>query len=180
MTKGLENFFNLPPLDDFMSKMDGVEPKASETDDTDMPNDGDENEFQDETVDKEITVAKQEADRARRQLAMLEGTDHSEAMDVIHRDCVKHASDLIDLAFNVDVKATARLAEVAAAMYKVAIDAKNSKREAQLKSLKLALERQKMGNDRSAANVTTKEIEGEGVIISDRNELIRQALTGKK
>lgn len=164
--KGIEAFLNLPPIDDVI----GPEP-----DEYTMPTDEEV-----EDVQEALAQAQTASEEARRQIAMLEGTDHGEAMDNIHRDVKKHASDLIDLAFNSDMKSTARIAEVAAQMYKVAIDAKNSKRDMQLKSMKLALDRQRLELEKLRAGQETpaavgQEVHAEGVIIEDRNELIRRA-----
>lgn len=167
MTKGMEDFFDLPPLEEVMgvdSLSDEHAKKVHER----------------LTVDEDtlINEANATAADARQKMMMLDGADHSEAMDSIFRDAKKHATDLVDLAFNSDLKSTARIAEVAAQMYKIGIDAKNSKMEIKLKAMKLALEQQKIDMDRLASQQETGNgniVEARGVIIEDRNELIRRA-----
>lgn len=111
---------------------------------------------------------------AESQLAMVDGRDHAEAMDTIYQDTLRHARDIMELGFNIDHARAARMFEVGAAMFGRAIDAKNSKRDAQIKAMRLALDQRKLeilekqGGD-------PKAIEGDASILvtDDRNSLIR-------
>ncbi len=172
----IEEFLDLPPLEEAL----GVNTLDDDHAD-DLARREAEYEAERAGLGEALDEAQALAERAKDQMVMLEGTDHGEAMDVIHHDVKKHAADLIDLAFNSDSRSTARIAEVAAQMYKIAIDAKNSKRDMQLKAMKLALDRQRvelervrMGESPSGTGISG-EVQAQGVVIEDRNELIRRA-----
>src|SRR5206468_2670849 len=79
--------------------------------------------------------------------ALIQGQDHSDAMDKVYKETLKHAQDIMDLGFNIDHARAARMFEVASAMYGRAIEAKDKKRDAQLRALKLAMEQQKLELD---------------------------------
>jgi len=82
--------------------------------------------------------------------------------------------DLMDLGMNVEARYSGRIFEVAQAALKNAIDAKAAKIDKKLKMIELQLKKQKldqdsMGNDDNAINLN-----GDGVIIADRNSLIEK------
>lgn len=110
-----------------------------------------------------------------------EADDHADSMDEIHDEVLQHAKDLMDLGYNVDTRSAGRIFENAAGMYKLALEAKNSKRKAQLDKIKAEQEQQKIDiADRRArgenADVPqgSNVIESGSVVIEDRNELIRR------
>jgi hypothetical protein len=103
--------------------------------------------------------------------------DHAVSMDDIYDETIQHAKDLMDLGYNVDTRSSGRIFENAATMYKIALDAKNSKRKAQLDLIKAHQEQQKIDiverknrGDNGDPNV----IESQSVIIEDRNDLIKR------
>lgn len=174
MTQGIERMLNLPSLEDILREK-GVLPEGESVEpvnDTEIPNMLPEN----EELMRTVEMAKQ----AQSRLDMVEGIDHSEAMDKLHKETLKHAQDLMDLGFNIDQRSARGIFEVAVNMYGRAIEAKNAKRDAQLKSLKLALEQRKLELDEKRINAQIGEqdrntIPGEGVVIrEDRNELIKR------
>jgi hypothetical protein len=80
----------------------------------------------------------------------------------------------MDLGMNVEARYSGRIFEVAQAALKNAIDAKAAKIDKKLKMIELQLKKQKldqdsMGNDDNAINLN-----GDGVIIADRNSLIEK------
>lgn len=79
--------------------------------------------------------------------------------------------DLMDLGMNVEARYSGRIFEVAGTMLKNAIDAKSAKLDKKLKMIELQLKKQqidqKAGQDDNA-------IQGQGVIITDRNSLIEK------
>lgn len=79
--------------------------------------------------------------------------------------------DLMDLGMNVEARFSGRIFEVAGTMLKNAIDAKSAKLDKKLKMIELQLKKQqidqKAGQDDNA-------IQGQGVIITDRNSLIEK------
>lgn len=124
-------------------------------------------------------------------LERIEGTDHEVAMDKLYDETLQHAKDLMDMGFNVDLPRARGIFEVATLMYGKALEAKNSKRDAQLKLMKLMLDKRKLDMDErkllNALGVKTIEGDGvketEGVVVEDRNsliEMIRQKMKDNK
>lgn len=157
MTRHLDNAFGLPHLDDLM-KEQGVLPESN----TDVSDD-----------DANMMIAGME--RAQQALT-TDDTDHGKKMDEIYSDTIDHARKLADLGYNMDPARSPRAFEVAANLYKTAMDAANSKRDAQLKAkqlqlsiMKFELERQQMTGDAAPGTVEAK-----GIVVEDRNELIKR------
>ena len=84
--------------------------------------------------------------------------------------------ELMDLGMNVEVRYSGRIFEVAGTMLKSAIDAKASKIEKKLKAVDLQLKKYKIDSDKSTESDGM--INGEGYVITDRNELLNKL--GKK
>ena len=107
-----------------------------------------------------------------------EAKDHADSMDVIYNEALQHAKDLMDLGYNVDTRSAGRIFENSANMFKIAIDAKNSKRKSQLDLIKSQQEQQKINiierRSKGENDGTSGAIETGSVIIEDRNELIRR------
>lgn len=173
MTQGLDNLLNLPSMEEIL-KEKGVLPKVE--------NEINPDEFvSEEETDNELLRTVEMAQQAQKRLDMVEGTDHSEAMDKLHAETLKHAQDLMDLGFNIDLPRARGIFEVAANMYGRAIEAKNAKRDAQLKAMKLALDQRKLDLEEKKLKLDYPESEqnktiiGNGTIIKeDRNELIKR------
>jgi uncharacterized protein YacL (UPF0231 family) len=81
--------------------------------------------------------------------------------------------DIMDLGMNVEARYSARLFEVAAGMLGHAISAKTAKLDKKLKMIDLQLKKQKLDNDTSGADESVT-IQGEGVIVADRNSLLEK------
>ncbi len=79
--------------------------------------------------------------------------------------------DLMDLGMNVEARYSGRIFEVAGTMLKNAIDAKSAKLDKKLKMIELQLKKQQI--DQKAGQEDTA-IQGQGVIITDRNSLIEK------
>jgi hypothetical protein len=82
--------------------------------------------------------------------------------------------DLIDLGMNVEARYSARIFEVAGTMLKNAIDAKSAKVDKKLKMIELQLKKQKMDQDAQIGDDKGINLNGDGVIITDRNSLIEK------
>ena len=82
--------------------------------------------------------------------------------------------DLIDLGMNVEARYSARIFEVAGTMLKNAIDAKSAKVDKKLKMIELQLKKQKMDQDAQSGDDKGINLNGDGVIITDRNSLIEK------
>jgi hypothetical protein len=172
MTKGVINeniidMLNLRPLDEIL-KEKGVD-----------------NDTQAETEAEPPDVEMQQSVAALRDLtakqALLEGTDHAEAMDDLHDEILQHARDMMVYGFNIDHPRARGIFEIAATLYGHAINTKNAKRDAQLKSLKLTLDKKRVeleekrtihivggtGNTQGSNNE-------DSILVEDRNELLRR------
>jgi hypothetical protein len=80
--------------------------------------------------------------------------------------------DLMDLGMNVEARYSGRIFEVAGGMLKNAIDAKAAKIDKKLKMIELQLKKQKLDQDTNPDEGVS--IQGDGVIITDRNSLIER------
>jgi len=183
MTRGIEETLNLPSLEEALREK-GLEapgitsaaPSEEEVEDVS------EDEMVAEVPDGlDLTHAEQAAELARRvrRMKQASGEDHEVAMDSLHKEGLSHARSLIDLAFNIDHARARGIFEQAANFYKIAMDSKNSKRDAQLKAMKLALdqrrvelEERKLLGPEEVAEATP--VQQGAVMVEDRNELLRR------
>lgn len=81
--------------------------------------------------------------------------------------------DLVDLGMNVEARYSSRIFEVAASMLKNAIDAKSAKIDKKLKMIELQLKKAKLDQDANQED-TGVSLQGDGVIITDRNSLLEK------
>jgi hypothetical protein len=81
--------------------------------------------------------------------------------------------DLMDLGMNVEARYSGRIFEVAGGMLKNAIDAKAAKIDKKLKMIELQLKKAKLDQDASGGDDGIS-LQGDGVIITDRNSLIEK------
>jgi hypothetical protein len=93
-------------------------------------------------------------------------------LDDLAKKATDAYDDIMDLGMNVESRYSARMFEVAASMLKNAIDAKSAKLDKKLKMIDLQLKKQKL--DQDANNDDGITIQGDGVIISDRNSLLEK------
>jgi hypothetical protein len=150
MTKHLADALGLPRLDDLM-KEQGV-PQTP--------------------VEAAPAPAKRQ-DAPAPPSAILDDQGHGKKMDAVFDEAKDHADKLFDLGYNIDPARAPRMFEVAAGLLKVAIDAANSKRDAQLKAQKLMLDAQKLDLERKAmGEIGPTTIDAEAVVVADRNTLI--------
>jgi len=109
------------------------------------------------------------------QIQELENLDEVE-LDNLAKKAEQAYDDLMDLGMNVEVRYSGRIFEVAASMMGNAITAKSNKIEKKLKAVDLQLKKLKIDND--AGNSDNNMINGQGYVITDRNELLKK-LSGK-
>lgn len=101
----------------------------------------------------------------------LDNMDDRE-LDNLANKAEKAYDDLMDLGMNVEVRYSGRIFEVAGSMLKNAIDAKTAKIDKKLKAVDLKLKKLKIDQDR---NPDAEDImNGQGYIITDRNELLKK------
>jgi len=93
--------------------------------------------------------------------------------DVLAQKATEAYDDIMDLGMNVEARYSARMFEVAASMLKNAIDAKAAKIDKKLKMIDLQLKKQKLDQDANSADEGVT-LQGDGVIISDRNSLLEK------
>ena len=101
---------------------------------------------------------------------------NDQELDDLANKAEKAYDDLMDLGMNVEVRYSGRIFEVAASMMGHAITAKSNKIEKKLKAIDLQLKKLKIDNDSGAD--PNNVINGQGYVITDRNELLKK-LSGK-
>jgi len=102
---------------------------------------------------------------------------NDQELDVLANKAERAYDDLMDLGMNVEVRYSGRIFEVAASMMGHAITAKSNKIEKKLKAVDLQLKKLKIDND--AGVDPNNIINGQGYVITDRNELLKK-LSGKE
>ena len=161
MTKKLEELFN---LDD---KQINVVPKAINEELVEKATEV-------KTLDESIEAVNQ-ITRNLPQIIELNDLNDNE-LDNLASKAEKAYDDLMDLGMNVEVRYSGRIFEVAGGMLKNAIDAKSAKIDKKLKAIDLQLKKYKIDKDNNED--PNDVINGQGYVITDRNELIKK-LSGK-
>lgn len=165
INENIVDMLNLRPLDEIMAEQQGEpevidEPEAA-------------------AVHEEPVVSDHLLGLAEK-IASWSGDDHGDAMDDLHKEVLQHARDLMTYGFNIDHPRARGIFEIAASMYGHAITAKNSKRDAQLKAIKLALDKRKVDLDeKRTAHVIGQAVPGAieadtTILVEDRNELLKR------
>jgi len=116
-------------------------------------------------------VAISETTKNLPQITELNDLDDSE-LDNLAAKAEQAYDDLMDLGMNVEVRYSGRIFEVAGSMLKNAIDAKSAKIEKKLKAVDLQLKKYKI--DKDTQDDPGNILNGEGYIITDRNELLKK------
>jgi hypothetical protein len=93
-------------------------------------------------------------------------------LDALAQRATDAYDDLMDLGMNVEARYSGRIFEVAGTMLKNAIDAKSAKLDKKLKMIELQLKKQQL--DQKAGSDDGITLQGDGVIVSDRNSLIEK------
>lgn len=162
INENIVDMLNLRPLDEVLKEKGvEIEPPAEAEPDEEMQ--------QAVATLQEVTA----------KLALIEGTDHAEAMDDLHKEILTHARDLMSYGFNINHPRARGIFEIAATMYGHVITTKNSKRDAQLKAMKLAMDKKRVELEEKRTNhaigQTTAMIDNDGtILVEDRNELLKR------
>ena len=122
---------------------------------------------------KAITTA-EKIDRALPQVTGLDAEDQD--MDTYATEAMKSYQDLMNLGMNVEVRHSGKLFEVASTMLKNAVEAKNAKLEKKLRMVELQLKKQRVDQMNKTGDSSADIVEGEGYVVGDRNELLKQIL----
>jgi len=159
MTKKLEELFNLDSA--------AAEPVVEEV--PSVPTHEEINSLDDQYVAVQKIVS------TLPQIQELDELDEK-ALDTLAQKAEQAYDDLMDLGMNVEVRYASRIFEVASSMMGNAITAKSNKIDKKLKAVDLQLKKLKM--DQDAGNDPNDVINGQGYVITDRNELLKK-LSGK-
>lgn len=145
MTKNLENFFNLPPV---------------------------ESEDINQTELIENLKELEEIDDKMKSVVDLSSSDKE--MDDIADKAMETFRDLMDLGMNIDARAAAPIFEAATKLMGHAVTAKSSKIDKKLKLLDLELKKRRLEHQIAQDSGNTEEVDVEGTgRILDRNELLK-------
>jgi|TARA_B110000503_G_C7162892_1_gene420500 hypothetical protein len=117
-----------------------------------------------------------EITRSLPQIKELDALDDKE-LDELSSKAEKAYDELMDLGMNVEVRYAGRIFEVASSMMGNAITAKTAKIDKRLKAVDLQLKKLKIEKD--SGDDPNDVINGQGYVITDRNELLKK-LSGKE
>ncbi len=154
MTKKLEELFNLENQETPEEKPQAVIPTHEEVRSLD-----------------DSYKAVQEITRGLPQIKELDDLDDKE-LDDLAKKAEEAYDDLMDLGMNVEVRYSGRIFELASSMMTNAINAKTAKIDKKLKAIDLQLKKYKI--DKDANEDPNDIINGQGYVITDRNELLKK------
>jgi len=155
MTKKVDEFFDLPPLDEALAEQDA-----------------DKLECELEEVSNTLINLPKNAGI----LANVIEDQHDRETEEIRKKAIALCDEVAEVARNVNPERSARLFEVAGQMLKTGLDAANSKSEKQLKAAKLRLEAKRLKLDDELIG----EISHGKEILADRNVLLKQIIAESK
>ncbi len=152
MTKKLEDLFNL-------SEKDSVAPPLSVVEHEQV---------------KDLDRSYKEVDEITKSLPEIKELDNldEKELDDLASKAQQAYDDLMDLGMNVEVRYASRIFEVAGTMLGHAITAKSNKIEKKLKAVDLQLKKYKIDKDTPSSENDV--LNGQGFIITDRNELMKK------
>jgi hypothetical protein len=156
MTKKLEELFNLDSQEPVEETVPVVDPLPA---------------HQEVRSIEDSYRAVQEITRGLPQIKELDDIDDSE-LDNLAKKAEEAYDDLMDLGMNVEVRYSGRIFEVASSMMGNAIAAKTAKIDKKLKAVDLQLKKLKM--DKDSPEDPNDVINGQGYVITDRNELLKK------
>lgn len=104
---------------------------------------------------------------------MLSGQDTEEKLDKMHDILMEHADTMARLAVELDPGKAPRAFEVMNGIIKNAMDAVNSKRDHELKTLRLMLDQQKFEHDRNSSDSSPQAAGDQVVAVMTTADLVR-------
>ena len=170
MTKKLEDILNLPNVKEEFKKVDKKEKEIQNANKTISKSKN-----LDPETHKNLQKSYAEFDKIAASLPQVKGLgDLSDLeLDKLAVEAEESYKTLMDLGMNVDSRYSGRIFEVASTMLRNSIDAKGSKIDKKLKMVELQLKKLKI--DKTGGD-DPEPVESEGIIISDRNELMKKLL----
>ena len=169
MTRKLEDILNLPNVKEAFAQVDAKEKTRDDKDKPSIPKNVD------PQTAKALEKTYQEFDKIAASLPQVKGLgDLSDLeLDKLALEAEESYKNLMDLGMNIDSRYSGRIFEVASSMLRNAIDAKSQKIDKKLKIVELQLKKLKIDKTGDDSN---EPVESEGVIISNRNELMKKLL----
>ena len=169
MTKKLEDILNLPNVKKAFEEVDKKEKEQKLTNGAPVQKNVD------PKTAKALEKTYAEFDKIAAALPQVKGLGELSdlELDKLAVEAEESYKNLMDLGMNVDSRYSGRIFEVASTMLRNAIDAKGSKIDKKLKMVELQLKKLKI--DKTGKD-DPEPIESEGIIISDRNELMKKLL----
>lgn len=190
--RGAQDTLNLPHLEDILKER-GLDFRAKDEPDIDEDDEDEEDDDLDlPTVTPELAEEFDLMAGLEDKLRTLEGTDHEKSMDAMYEEMLDQARSIMDLSYNTDERSRRGLMEIAAALYKQVLDAKNSKRDAQLKLMQILLSQRRLEFEKLKWKTSLVDKDGQPAVVpgeiqatatvvaQDRNELIKQMLAARK
>ena len=170
MTRKLEDILNLPNVKEAFAKVDAKEKSREDKDKPTIPKNVD------PQTAKALEKTYQEFDKIAAALPQVKGLGELSdlELDKLAMEAEDSYKNLMDLGMNVDSRYSGRIFEVASSMLRNAIDAKSQKIDKKLKIVELQLKKLKI--DKDGSDDGSEPVESEGMIISDRNELMKKLL----
>ena len=170
MTRKLEDILNLPNVKEAFAQVDAKEKTRDDKDKPAIPKNVD------PQTAKALEKTYQEFDKIAASLPQVKGLgDLSDLeLDKLAMEAEESYKNLMDWGMNVDSRYSGRIFEVASSMLRNAIDAKSQKIDKKLKIVELQLKKLKI--DKDGSDDGSEPVESEGMIISDRNELMKKLL----
>jgi hypothetical protein len=165
MTKKLEETFNIKPAEEKVEETTEETPTIEES--------------------KELTevlyAELKNTEKIDEALPLVQDLNqHDKEMDDIHQKALDAFNDLLQLGMNVEIHAGAKLLETANQMLKTAMEAKDSKVDRKLKMINLQLQKAKLDHKVVTSKGDGTELESDGSVIIDRNELLKRIENAKK
>ncbi|NDB57572.1 hypothetical protein EB001_03905 [bacterium] len=169
MTRKLEEILNLPNVKEAFAQVDAKEKSRDEKDKPNIPKNVD------PQTAKALEKTYQEFDKIAASLPQVKGLGDLSylELDKLALEAEESYKNLMDLGMNIDSRYSGRIFEVASSMLRNAIDAKSQKIDKKLKIVELQLKKLKIDK---TGDDTNEPVESEGVIISNRNELMKKLL----
>ena len=169
MTKKLEETFNMAPQEPEDDSTEDTTPTVEES--TSMI----------EALEQSM-IETDKIDAALPSVSDL--NEHDKDMDEIHSKAIKTFDELVQLGMNVEVHAGAKLLETANQMLKTAMEAKDSKVDRKLRMINLQLAKARLDHaiekEENKNKSSEEEIETEGKVVLDRNELMKRIAKARK
>ena len=170
MTRKLEEILNLPNVKEAFAQVDAKEKSREDKDKPSIPKNVD------PQTAKALEKTYQEFDKIAAALPQVKGLGELSdlELDKLAMEAEESYKNLMDLGMNVDSRYSGRIFEVASSMLRNAIDAKSQKIDKKLHIVELQLKKLKI--DKTGNDDMSTPVESEGMIISDRNELMKKLL----